>query len=249
MSDVIEDISIEDLLKEVKAYLIVALSKFNDREDIDDLLQEGMIRAWKDHGQYSKRHILHRARQWATNMATQQRLKPTGHTRISSDAVATKRGEETRGKIKQYREEYFNQHGKVPTQREIAEAIGLSEKTINKHFRFMRANGETAVKHYDQYGSPDYSHLKPVSTETLLHMYNHDSFEDSHLFASHSSPSAEEQVMEKYEGLELLEDLNPLQRANLYAAYWLDWPGTKRSEHFTAHVVNRGVQPLRKALA
>lgn len=117
-------------------------AKFGSLGDKDDALQEALIRAWKDveDGSYDYNHIVNRAVNWARKylFPGANAQKATGSTRSTAQGFV--RNTATREKIKMYREEYIQIHDKIPSQRQISAALGISQTQVSYYMKDTRVN-------------------------------------------------------------------------------------------------------------
>jgi DNA-binding transcriptional ArsR family regulator len=138
--------SLEDTLRIVEGYLY---PKFKFREDLDDLLQEGSISAWKDYvSGKSVKAICVRAKYRVLGLLNADSPHPetrdegkrqtwTGNVLSGRDHQDHKAGREAREKISEWVQSYRKLHGHEPMTTEISKALGMHHSTVTNHLERM----------------------------------------------------------------------------------------------------------------
>lgn len=114
-------------LKVIESILRKRLRNQFEREDFEDGIQQGLVRAWEDQksGKYSEIHVINRAENWARAFYQKPWL-PLGHTRKAGQQKGTFTQEQVdkRLKVRDFMDSYEKEHGKQPSNRQIADATG-----------------------------------------------------------------------------------------------------------------------------
>ncbi len=118
--------------------------------NIDDAVQEAIIRAWRDveDGITDYNYLVNRARIWGKAILFDAHHYPTGDLGRSREGTTRKRSDATREKIKLFVDEYKELHGEDPSIRQIQVGLGTKAdisrhlKTIKSHIPLILREGE-----------------------------------------------------------------------------------------------------------
>lgn len=223
------------ILGEVYKYLMAINRPKADRltidKPLDDVVQEGMIHAWEDirAGKYTKSHIFHRASVWAFSFSSTRR-PPTGKPAISRDFMVNKYARASFEKVKNYRDEYFELHGKWPTAVHMSQVLGLSVSWVNKTVTQVKAGARPDPEKYrNEHGDLDYTSAVAFSIEAAQDRFVGESdtsagnVKELPFLLPYASESAEKQYLANEAGLDLLKHLKKdNQKRAVYMRYWED---------------------------
>jgi RNA polymerase sigma factor (sigma-70 family) len=155
----------------LEKFLRYKLFHYRDDLEFEDAIQEGLIRAWKDHesGKYEPNHLRNRAWSWAHNFLYKDGTYATGtELKRSREGITKKHGDAIREKVQQYQKEYYAIHAKKPSYQTVAEGTGFSKsqvavairslKTMNhiKPAYYVDSTGKTRLDHSAYRPSPLY---------------------------------------------------------------------------------------------
>ncbi len=201
-------------LEEIRRYLVKSLSRYRDHSEYEDGFQEAMIRAWKDveAGNTEFLHVAHRARQWAFNFYKDVgvgRRHHTGAPKLTNAGRRDARGEQSRSKIQQFVDQYYNLHRQEPTNKQVSQGTGLAVGVVSYHRKNMReGKGINHAMYTEQYGEKrmDYAAYKQShitsDNEDFIYSFNRVQFEDS--------------VIDELDFYRTLEKIEPFHRNVLY---------------------------------
>lgn len=106
----------------LEKFLRYKLYHYRDDLEFEDAIQEGLIRAWKDHetGNYEIAHLRNRAWSWSHNYLYKEGTYATGsELKRSREGITKKSGDATREKVQAFQNEYYAIHEKKPSYKDI----------------------------------------------------------------------------------------------------------------------------------
>lgn len=138
-----ERLTLEETLADVTGRIS---RRFAGTANLDDLVQEARISAWKDYEQGKDlKHIRVRAKYRVMGLLNAGKPSRqmngahpqqwTGHLTANRDHQNHKDGEVVRQKIRQFMSEFRALHGREANSYEIAPAVGLSRATVISHLK------------------------------------------------------------------------------------------------------------------
>lgn len=157
---------------EVEKYLTVSLSRYQIMlpELWDDALQEGMIQAWRDvqDGVGPKLKVLRRAKLCARRYFNKQGQQSFGKPKTSRDGL--RRDSTTINKVMTYLDEFTPVHDRMPTGKEVSQALGISHSSATLALKNIREGRIDHMKYHDcEDGSrrKDFDFYSTVSLDSL----------------------------------------------------------------------------------
>lgn len=151
--------TLEETLKIVEKYVNKRFSLVGGYRE--DFMQEAQISAWQDYeAGKSTKHICMRAGYRVINLMSINKLgvrgqhQWTGHLTSGRDHQKSSAGEIVREKIRLYLSEYRTLHERQPTQKEIAQAMGITRATVIQHMNRLYL-----------FAGPELGEVIPLDTE------------------------------------------------------------------------------------
>lgn len=112
-------------------------SRYRTHTDVDDLMQEASIHAWKrwqENPEWDEAKIVYHAAMKAQSLVSAKSGEaPTGKPKTVAANRKQANGEASREKLKAYLHEYVTLHGKEPTNTQIARDLGMSTTNVRFH--------------------------------------------------------------------------------------------------------------------
>lgn len=120
-----------------------SFSSYKAREDFEDAVQEGLIRAWRDlndeENERDDTYVIRRAKTWMHAALCDDSKLPTGHPGRERTGITKHASLPYKEKIRSYVDEYIALHDEKPTQAQISQATGIHKDTISRHMRNLNA--------------------------------------------------------------------------------------------------------------
>lgn len=158
--------------------------KWFKHPDFEDAVQEAIIHAWRDieTGGYTFAHVVNRAALQGKKLLADKRATITGKARRSKEGTVSAQGEATREKINMFIRDYVDIHEKMPTNKEIAAAVGVSNSTVITHrkrgYTNVGADGGVTRHNYSESSLESYMTAADIDADECP-LFAQDSFEDS----------------------------------------------------------------------
>lgn len=218
----------------VKRYLRKALDSWWEHPRFEDAIQEGVIQAWRDvdAGIGPDLKILRRAKLKSRTFLINPDRSATGAPRRSHDGSVTEEGERKREKVRMYMDEFYAIHDRLPYQKEIAQAVGVSESTADRikrdlrDGRFNHAQYEYTESGYKRLARSYFSevHLDGLVSEV-------EKGDASYVKHFDSGYNLEDEVLGDLGFADVLSSLEPEDREILYLRFYLGWNATEIGKH------------------
>lgn len=116
------------------------LRSYDRFSDLEDAVQEGLIRAWRDleEGAKDDTWIIRRAGVWAKASLTDINKLPTGHPGRTREGMHKK--DSAYDQVQAAKTELETLYGRTPTQSEVAKAADLPKSVVGHHFHLRVEN-------------------------------------------------------------------------------------------------------------
>lgn len=194
-------------------------SMFRTHPDVDDVVQEALIRLWKDveGGNEDTKHLYRRAITWGKAFVYDDHHSATGTPARSREGITRTAGNKSRERIKEYLETNPD-----ATNKQIGEALSLHEDTVWNHRKKMKTDNIKVIVRQDADGRNrmDRNAYKVLSTN--VEGDAGDYFRD-HVDSIHNTPSHETAIVNNMAMLQMVASLkDPDQREAVYRHYWND---------------------------
>lgn len=208
-------------------------AKYGNHVDSEDAVQEALIQAWKDMetGEYEYAHLVNRAVTWARKylFPGTNAQKATGAARTSAQGYV--RNPAAREKIRMWREQYIELHGKVPTQKEIAQGVGMSQGMVSYHLKKMTDTNVKAIKTADG-KRVDYS---AYTTQTLTPVWSEVDQDYNRIIGA---PSFEDDLLTELDFTAMISKYEPDVREVVVLHFVYDWTFMDIGKHLWPEVTD-----------
>lgn len=125
-------LTLESIIDKVRAKVY---SKYRTRSDVDDLMQEASVLAWRKHSETDwddAKVIYHAARKADSLVSGKSGEVPTGKP-VNYTKRTQSTGDASREKLRAYLTEYEKIHGEAPTNAHVAKALGMNYNNVRYH--------------------------------------------------------------------------------------------------------------------
>lgn len=142
---------VDYILDKVRARVF---SKYRTHRDVEDLMQEASIKAWKlceEHPDWDDARIIYSATMKAQSLVSDLSGEaPTGKPIHVVQHKQQASGEASREKIRKYLSDYIRLHGTQPTKSKIADDLGMSRRNVIFHMNrlYLFEGATTKAKEY-----------------------------------------------------------------------------------------------------
>lgn len=249
----------ESIYTEVEKYLYVRTGRYRPMfpDNWEDGIQEGMIQAFRDvqDNVQPKLKLIRRAGLAAERYFQGNCENPFGKPHKSRDGLSSKRG--TIEKVQAFLDEFIKLHDRKPTGTEVANAVGISNRSANMALTRIR---EGRVDHMRYHTNSEGERRKDYDYYNVVHLENYATKEAGSAgeargweYSPYIPLPTEEFESDSVERLALVETINRLSEKNRKVLYWKIFEGYNTGEvgralGYTVNASQHGTKAIKNAL-